>query len=122
MKTALPAPTIVEQRRFYRFQDVGCVACLQLNPPRQSVPEVHHLLSGGRRRGHRYSIPLCPWHHRGVAEQTAIARLQLGPSMADGPENFRAHFGSDNDLLEMTDAIVAKFDELVRSHMPYPVI
>lgn len=121
MKTALPKPTIAEQRRFYRFVDVGCVACLQLEPPRYSVPEVHHLLSGGRRRGHRYSIPLCPWHHRGNGVQGGAKVAIFGPSLARSPENFRLHFGSDEDLLEMTDALVAKIDSLVRTHMPYEV-
>ena len=121
MKTALPSPTIAEQRRFYRFQDVGCIACIQLDPPRHSVPEVHHLLSGGRRRGHRYTVPLCPWHHRGVGGPVRQRAAILGPSLAISPDNFRLHFGCDEDLLTMTDAIINKLNELVRSHMPYEV-
>lgn len=121
MKSSLPAPTIAERRRFARFVDVGCVACLQLEPPRYSVPEVHHLLSGGIRRGHSYTVPLCPWHHRGVGGPVDAQLAIRGPSLALTPDNFRLHFGSDADLLHMTNAIVGKIDELVRAHLPHQV-
>ena len=43
---------------------LGCIICL-IEGRGESQAEVHHLLSGGRRMGHLFTIPLCALHHRG---------------------------------------------------------
>ncbi|MGP1667490.1 MAG: Ref family recombination enhancement nuclease [Rhodanobacter sp.] len=60
------------------------------------MPEVHHLLSGNRRIGHQDTLPLCPHHHRAIGKG-------LGPSLANGSKPFHAEYGSDQELLAMTD-------------------
>lgn len=82
-----------ELERFRRLQELGCIACRKLG--KFSVPEIHHLLSGGRRRGHMYTLPLCPAHHRGVFHDEALH----GPSLALSVRRFREVFGSDDELL-----------------------
>lgn len=50
--------TKADLARFRALQKLGCIACRQRGV--FSQPDIHHLLSGGRRRGNRYTIPLCP--------------------------------------------------------------
>ena len=42
---------------------LGCVVCHLTGHP-GTIAEIHHLLSGGRRIGHKATIPLCVGHHR----------------------------------------------------------
>jgi len=94
-----------EIARWLRFPEIGCVACQKIgvfNPQ----ADVHHLLSGNRRRGHLYTIPLCPWHHRGVGNRYADRGRDMGPSLAHGSKPFREMFGSDDELLEHTNLLI----------------
>lgn len=100
MRTSTGRPTKADVARFDAFQRIGCIACWQRK--RFSVPEVHHLLSGNKRRGHRYTVPLCPAHHRGIGHDEAAH----GPSLAKSPRDFRAVFGGDETLLTMTDQLI----------------
>ena len=97
-----------EQARLSDFRDIGCVACRIEG--RFSEADVHHLLSGGRRRGHRFTVPLCPWHHRGstfgVWSIKDMAET-LGPSLARTPRKFRERYGDDRVLLAYTDALLS---------------
>ena len=96
--------TKLDDRRFQRFQDIGCIACRQHGEYRQA--DVHHLLSGGRRRGHEFTIPLCPYHHRNVG-------VGIGPSLACGSKPFHEAFGSDEELLARTNRLLAAADRLL---------
>ena len=96
------------KKRFLLIQEIGCVACwmrgIYGNPP-----DIHHLLFGGKRMGHRYTIGLCPWHHRGVSDLSDPDSI-LGPSLARGSKPFHAEFGSDEDLLRYQDRLIWKKD------------
>lgn len=87
---------------------LGCCACWQLG--QFSPSEVHHLNLGGKagqkRRGHEFTIPLCPWHHRGdfsAFGSRAIAERLAGPSFALQSRLFRERFGDDEFLLGLTN-------------------
>jgi hypothetical protein len=88
-----------------------CVACQELGVHAQPLPtEAHHLNAGGRagqkRRGPEFSVPLCGWHHRGVPLGKVPANLMAavyGPSLARQSKAFRARFGDDDHLLELTN-------------------
>jgi len=99
--------TRADLERFLAIQDIGCLACLRHG--RRGVPcDIHHLLRGGRRRGHQATIGLCPWHHRGVGPA-------LGLSLAHGSKSFHAMYGSDEDLLEMQNDLVRLYElQLIR--------
>lgn len=74
----------------------GCVVCRRQG--RGYVPAaVHHLLSGGVRRGHLDTIPLCdPGHHQGApADSGEVSRH---PHRAA----FEAAYGTEDELLEFT--------------------
>jgi hypothetical protein len=99
--------TQADKRRFTAFQRIGCIACRKRGISSQA--DVHHLLSGGRRRGHKFTIPLCPWHHRGnPPDSMAVkdASWVYGPSLARSPRKFREEFGTDAVLLNQTDLML----------------
>lgn len=89
--------TKADLRRFQALQDLGCICCHILGF--YSPPDIHHLLSGGRRQGHRHTIPLCPWHHRGVLKP----HVDMGPSLANGSKPFVEHWGTEQQLLAIVD-------------------
>lgn len=108
-------PTKAEAARMARLKEMPCVACLQLwagcGQGLCGPTEVHHLLSGNKRRGHNFTIPLGAYHHRGVRPmnftQAGIA-LTFGPSLALSSKIFRERFGTDDELLERTNQLLAR--------------
>lgn len=70
----------------------GCIACWLDGVP--SVPPcVHHILRGGQRIGHLYSLPLCPGHHQdGTGPRPMVARHPTKP-------RFEAKYGPEKTLL-----------------------
>lgn len=97
MQSSLKAPTKSERERWTYFPQIGCICCRMLGT--FNLPEVHHLLSGNRRRGHAFTIPLCAPHHRGVGYRRDLHKA----SVALGSKPFHAAFGSDDALLAETD-------------------
>ncbi|MGP1667686.1 MAG: Ref family recombination enhancement nuclease, partial [Rhodanobacter sp.] len=56
--------TNAEQSWMDAISRLGCVVCHIQGYP-NTPAEIHHMLSGGRRIGHLWTIPLCaPGHHR----------------------------------------------------------
>lgn len=95
-------PTKKEAEWIVAVKEGPCLACL-LQGYRREGCDAHHLLSGGRRRGHLFTIGLCEWHHRGVTQGLngpMIWRMQYGPSLMDGSKLFRDAYGTDDELLE----------------------
>ena len=85
-------------------RECGCLACKQWGMYREA--DLHHILSGGRRMGHSYAIPLCEWHHRGVSvnDMKGDEMLEMyGPSLARDKRAFVDTFGSEIDLLALAD-------------------
>lgn len=113
MRTSTHKPTKAEAARMSKLKAMACIACHSGKARLMNVSgsEVHHLLSGNRRRGHMFTIPLCAWHHRaaiGPLWTKKYAREMLGPSLADGSKPFHAMFGSDDSLLEATNKLLEK--------------
>lgn len=67
-------PTIYEAERIEAMMRLGCVACAVLGIPYAEV-QCHHILDGGTRMGHWFSLPVCAGHHKG--EFTAVQRTIL---------------------------------------------
>jgi hypothetical protein len=101
VKHSTDEPTVLEARRIDNFRLIGCVACWMLGHP-ETPYDVHHQLDGGKRMGHFSTVPLCPAHHRGVDFSPA---LHLA-SIARGQRTFREIFGSDGELLALTDRLL----------------
>ena len=108
MKHSTSSPTKAEAARMDAIKAGVCIACDQRGIVSR-FPDVHHLLSGNRRRGHTATIGLCPWHHRGYVSQPgwhARMRADFGPSLAEGSKPFHAAFGSDDELLALQDQMI----------------
>jgi hypothetical protein len=94
-----------------RLQDIGCLCCIKKGYPDVPV-DVHHLVDKGYREhsgGDAATLPICPWHHRGVppfglsADQ---AYRIVGPSLALHPGEFVEAFGDQRTLLLETDILI----------------
>lgn len=114
MKTSTGKPTKAEQDRIDKFRWIGCVVSHVFLGIRDVPYDVHHLVEGGKRMGHAFTIPLHPWFHRGVPpegmdviETTAF----YGPSLALNPKQFRERFGTDRELLDVTNALIAAHEK-----------
>ena len=98
--------TKADQARFDALKDMGCIAA-RLRGLGYVGPDIHHILSGGKRMGHQYTLPLSPWHNRGdIPEQCAGAKEAeaiLGPSMYRSKRRFEAEFGTELELLEVVN-------------------
>ena len=98
--------TKAQQRRFLDLQMVGCIACRIegiADDHRPEPADIHHITMGGRRLGHDYTIPLCPWHHRGVGVAglpDSVLEAVKGPSLARSKRAFVARYGTELCLLE----------------------
>jgi hypothetical protein len=104
-------PTKAQVKRFEAIVAIGCIACRQngMNPERC---EVHHLnvcsQPGGKRRGHDFTIGLCPWHHRAdPMEYGTIYMLKYaGPTWAQHKRKFIETFGTDDVLLAYQNDLI----------------
>lgn len=106
--TSTGKPTKAEASRMDAIKQGPCVACHQRGVA-SWCPEVHHLLSGGRRIGHMATVGLCAWHHRAVIFSHwtgAEMRAHYGPSLNEGSKPFHQEFGSDAVLLGYQDALL----------------
>ena len=102
MKSSLKPATKAEKRRFEIIKiEIGCIACRVLFGYYRPA-NAHHLLSGGRRRGHSETIPLCFDHHVGNKLSTHKTKRL-----------FIETVGEDDELLEETNRLVAEFESNV---------
>lgn len=108
------------ERRFRRIKEIGCLVA-HMNG-RWMPAEVHHLNlgshAGQKRRGDEFTIGLSKWSHRGepLPGKTAReTRALLGPSLAREPNQFRAKYGSDDELLALQNRLIAEREQLANS-------
>ncbi|MCU1313405.1 MAG: hypothetical protein JWM54_1162 [Acidobacteriaceae bacterium] len=108
MKSSLPKPTKAEQARIERMLLLGCAACAAIGIPNHHQIECHHMLSGNKRMGHRFTLPLCRGHHRNEFTLTQQLRLNIAQlsSIAGGRKLFNAAFGTERKLLEKVDFLL----------------
>lgn len=109
MKHSTGNPTKAQEHRFREFQRIGCYPCRTLNI--FNVPEVQHIVEGNRRLGHDFTLPWCPWHHRGVGP-AALMHKWLGPSFALEPGAFRRRFGRERIQLEKVNDLLTEAQRL----------
>ena len=98
------------------MQAIGCVCCAL--DGRLGVPgDIHHILSGGRRISHRHTICLDPWHHRSVKpSDTKLTTVRFkevyGPALDANPKEFQQRYGTQQELLEIQEALIQKYYEV----------
>lgn len=95
--------TKLEEFRIQQMVRLGCCACAYLHIPFVDV-EVHHILSGGRRMGDWFTIPLCPGHHRGLwtPEQRLLLTVKQRVSISSGRKAFTRIYPTERELWELT--------------------
>lgn len=88
----------LEERAWLDFiVSYGCIAC-RLDGHGVVPPAVHHMLRGGRRIGHLFSLPLCqPGHHMDGQSRGMVSRH---PWKA----RFEAKYGTEAELLQTLQA------------------
>lgn len=93
-------PTKYEAERIEAMLRLGCVCCATLGI--FHVAECHHILDGGVRMGHWFSLPLCPGHHRAMwnAEQIELIAPKKRVAINDGRKRFVAVYGTERSLWE----------------------
>lgn len=111
MKRSTGKPTKEEAEWIVAVKEGPCLACRIFHNEffGSYGVDAHHLLSGGRRRGHLFTIGLCAWHHRGVPNEPnspEAMRAYFGPSLMDGSKRFHEAYGSDDALLELQRALI----------------
>jgi hypothetical protein len=92
-----------EKSRYESLVRLGCCVC-QRTLGVHTPPQIHHLRghpwSGmGQRASWEHTIPLCMRHHVGDG---------WGISYHAGPEEFQRRFGSQEELLEWTNSVLAR--------------
>lgn len=88
-------------KRVEKLVALGCICCRKAGSGYRA-PDIHHILDGGRRAGHKVSLPLCPEHHRFPSTGAVI-----GPSLADGSKPFHHHWGTQRELLAEVNRLIA---------------
>lgn len=101
-------PTKAQSRRFLDMQVHGCIACKK-HGLQHRAGDVHHVLSGGRRMGHDFTLCLCEWHHRGqpfAAIKNRVMEMIAGPSLHHNSRAFHETYGSDAELLDYQNQLL----------------
>jgi hypothetical protein len=90
-----------DQTRFDKLQRLGCICCKKAGSGYRA-PDIHHIIDGARRMGNKFTLPLCPEHHRIPSNGSVV-----GASLADGSKKFHAMWGSQLKLLDEVNRLIA---------------
>ncbi len=92
---------------------IGCLPSL-LRGFENGHATVQHVVEGRKRLGHRYTYGASAWYHLGdcrpgktVAEMTD----QYGPSLQHNPRQFHEAFGTEHELIALTDRAIEIYEE-----------
>lgn len=113
----IPKPTQDEAEREERARRIGCICCylnaLEGWAKAPSYDTKQHCnvggLHGAPNRGERFTYIGCAWHHLGTPppplQSPRQAGLLYGPSFFHHKRAFRERYGSDDDLILLTDQL-----------------
>lgn len=109
MRTSIPSPTKAERDRIEKMRPIGCLACAHVGFMNLEWLELNHLLDGGRRIGHAYSIFLCRGHHQGdwwSPRQLTELEPEQRVSIKHGRKLFIEVFGTERSLWERVQVTI----------------
>lgn len=113
-----PRPTKEEAQRMKIIKAMGCMLTWAKFGEKKYA-EVHHILIGGKRAGHWYTIPLSPWYHQRICDPGKTMeemRAKYGASTRDGSKLFvAAHHYTELELWQKLQVILGLDDELPKS-------
>jgi hypothetical protein len=99
-------PTKQEVDWMDRVSDFGCVACW-IDGNRRGAA-VHHIIQGGRRMGHLFTIGLCdPGHHQNGQQ---FGMVSVHPWKA----RFEAKYGTQLELLGRLQVELGVYDKVTQ--------
>jgi hypothetical protein len=82
-----------------KVRELHCIVC-RLHHGVETPCEIHHMLSGGRRRGEMFVLGLCYNHHRaGRDDDQCVSRDH-------NQRRFEAAYGTEESLLAKTRELV----------------
>lgn len=101
MKHSTKPFTETERARLEAMMELGCCACAYLQLWCQA-DECHHLILGGKRMGHTYTIPLCRGHHQGQWRWEQIDAIPADKLVAisNGRKRFNDAYPTERQLWE----------------------
>lgn len=111
-----PKPTRAESHRIAESKVGACVCCTILFERGELdrdmavvLGDFHHFKSGNKRLGHGKGCCLCVWHHRGHPMLGSVPRTRAvyNVSLTDGSRTFHQVYGSDEDLQEKQNRMLA---------------
>lgn len=97
--------TKTEREWMQRIADLGCIACRKDGTP-DTPACVHHIISGSRRLGHLFTIPLCPEHHKSDGRHV--------PSIHNQRRTFAAKYGTELELLAELQIELGVYDKVAQ--------
>lgn len=97
-------PNALEARWMASIVEYGCIACrMDGHAPRPTA--VHHIVDGGRRLGHLFTLGLCdPGHHQNGG---ALGLISRHPYKA----RFEKRYGTELELLAKLKVALGAFDD-----------
>lgn len=112
--------TTADRLRIERLHEIGCIVSAVYYGRWHTPGDVHHLLCGCRRYHdqHQYTILLHRWYHRGVPPTDDRGRQLtneeayrlMGPSLHHTKREFIQRFGTELELLDMTNELIAALE------------
>lgn len=101
--------TKADEARRERIHAGHCMACIQrgIDVKGQGVVQWHH--TKGKKR-HDLTCGLCCWHHQAIPFWGCTPKEMrdwYGPSLMDGSKVFRDAYGTDAELLQLQNDILA---------------
>lgn len=92
--------TAAERKRMRKLVEIGCIVC-RMQSRGYVPPAIHHIVSGGKRLGEIYTIPLCdPGHHQNAPKESGEV------SRHPGKAAFEKRYGLEAELLEITNKYI----------------
>ena len=108
--------------RDFAIRDLGCTACSLYGVPGRVPCEKHHLNEGDqpgrKRRGERFTVGLCQWHHVGrclcggialIDRDCDMCHVKRGPSWRWHKREFLDTFGDGDQLLAVQDRRIERW-------------
>ena len=103
--------------RFSAFHEIGCIMCALEDRVGMGVVTVQHVVEANRRiedddgNQHAMTYPACRWHHLGEVPYNCKgspnkATMYYGPSLQHSKREFETRYGTERQLIDITDAMV----------------
>ncbi len=104
--------TKADEKRLSGVSQMGCLPCM-IDGWNDVPATVQHITEGSVRLEdeHQWTYPGCPWHHLGEVPDkfrgaVRLATRSLGPSFKHNKRDFAIAYGSERELVHITDALL----------------